>query len=73
MIGNINFGLLEKQINTVKKPTVFSKMIDAFYSQEKYGGDINVIRYNQICDETVGFCSRCIDKHYVLNLSDTKT
>ena len=73
MIGNINFGLLEKQSNTVKKSIVFRKMIDAFYYQEKYGGDINVIRYNEICDEADSFSSRCIDKHYVLNLSDTKT
>ena len=31
MIGNINFGLLEKQTNTVRKSIVFSQMIDAFY------------------------------------------
>ena len=43
MIACINIGLLEKQTNTAKKSVVFSKMIDAFYYQEKYGGDISII------------------------------
>ena len=43
MIACINIGLLEKQTNTAKKSVVFSKMVDAFYYQEKYGGDINII------------------------------
>eukprot|EP00438_Fugacium_kawagutii_P019097 Skav234725 [mRNA] locus=scaffold634:457313:460261:+ [translate_table: standard] len=59
MIACINIGLLEKQSNTAKKSIVFSKMVDAFYYQEKYGGNINIVM-----DET---------KHYVLNISDTKT
>ena len=71
MIGNINFGLLEKQTNTVRKSIVFSQMIDAFYYQEKYGGDINVLRHMECCDDDGD--DRCIGKHYVLNLSDTQT
>ena len=43
MIACINIGLLEKQTNTAKKSIVFSKMVDAFYYQEKYGGDISII------------------------------
>ena len=43
MIACINIGLLEKQTNTAKKSIVFSKMVDAFYYQETYGGDINII------------------------------
>ena len=43
MIACIDIGLLEKQTNTAKKSIVFSKMVDAFYYQEKYGGDINII------------------------------
>ena len=43
MIACINIGLLEKQTNKVKKSIVFSKMVDAFYYQEKYGGDISII------------------------------
>ena len=46
MIACINIGLLEKQTNTAKKSIVFSKMVDAFYCQEKYGGDINIITEN---------------------------
>ena len=50
-------------------------MIDAFYYQEKYGGNINIINeleYSDIVDENgipelVGE-----DKHYVLNISDTQ-
>ena len=47
MIACINIGLLEKQTNTAKKSVVFSKMIDAFYYQEKYGGDISIITETQ--------------------------
>ena len=43
MIACINIGLLEKQTNTAKKSIVFSKMVDAFYYQEKYGGTISII------------------------------
>ena len=43
MIACINIGLLEKQTNKAKKSIVFSKMVDAFYYQEKYGGDISII------------------------------
>ena len=89
MIACINIGLLEKQSNTAKKSLVFSKMIDAFYYQEKYGGNINIINeieydkslagYTTVYDsdeeeevETykTGFVSE--EKHYVLNISDTK-
>ena len=47
MIACINIGLLEKQTNKAKKSIVFSKMVDAFYYQEKYGGDINIITETQ--------------------------
>ena len=47
MIACINIGLLEKQTNTAKKSVVFSKMIDAFYYQEKYGGDISIVTETQ--------------------------
>ena len=43
MIACINIGLLEKQTNKAKKSIVFSKMVDAFYYQEEYGGDISII------------------------------
>ena len=43
MIACINIGLLEKQTNTAKKSIVFSKLVDAFYYQEKYGGTISII------------------------------
>ena len=47
MIACINIGLLEKQTNKAKKSIVFSKMVDAFYYQEIYGGDINIITETQ--------------------------
>ena len=47
MIACINIGLLEKQTNKAKKSIVFSKMVDAFYYQEKFGGDINIITETQ--------------------------
>ena len=43
MIACINIGLLEKQTNKAKRSIVFSKMVDTFYYQEIYGGDINII------------------------------
>ena len=43
MIACINIGLLEKSSNTAKKSIAFSKMVDAFYYQEKYGGSKNII------------------------------
>ena len=102
MIACINIGLLEKQTNTAKKSVVFSKMIDAFYYQEKYGGDISIITetqwnryFNDFNDDDDCLIERDdkgnyieniendndndipekIDecKHYVLNISDTKT
>ena len=48
---NINIGLLEKQSNTVKKSVIFNKMVDAFYYQELYGGNINVINEIERDDE----------------------
>ena len=33
----------KKQTNKAKKSIVFSKMVDAFYYQEEYGGDISII------------------------------
>ena len=102
MIACINIGLLEKQTNTAKKSIVFSKMVDAFYYQEKYGGDISIITetqwnryFNDFNDDDDDYClierddkgnyiehienendiPEKIDecKHYVLNISDTKT
>ena len=97
MIACINIGLLEKQTNTAKKSIVFSKMIDAFYYQEKYGGDISIITETKwdgevyddddclierddkgnIIEKEVEEkeCAKIVDerKHYVLNISDTKT
>ena len=98
MIACINIGLLEKQTNTAKKSVVFSKMVDAFYYQEKYSGDINIITetkwdgevYDDDEDCLIEFDDRgnviependekelakIVDecKHYVLNISDTKT
>ena len=98
MIACINIGLLEKQTNTAKKSVVFSKMVDAFYYQEKYGGDINIITetkwdgevYDDDEDCLIEFddkgnviependekeLAKIVDecKHYVLNISDTKT
>ena len=107
MIACINIGLLEKQTNTAKKSIVFSKMVDAFYYQETYGGDINIItettydRYfndgydddddadmliekddkgnvienieNEIDNDIPKKIGECQCKHYVLNISDTKT
>ena len=71
MIGNINFGLLEKQTNTVRKSFVFDKMIDAFYYQEMYNGNINVITQHERENEEDenGMC-RIVssEKHYVLNI-----
>ena len=43
MIACINIGLLGKQSDKAKKSILFSKMVDAFYYQEKYGGDISII------------------------------
>ena len=98
MIACINIGLLEKQTNTAKKSIVFSKLVDAFYYQEKYGGDINIITetkwdgevYDDDEDCLIEFddkgnviependekeLAKIVDecKHYVLNISDTKT
>ena len=102
MIACINIGLLEKQTNTAKKSIVFSKMVDAFYYQEKYGGNINIITETQwdryfndnyddddmlIEKDDKGNVVENIEndngndipekinecKHYVLNISDTKT
>ena len=97
MIACINIGLLEKQTNTAKKSIVFSKMIDAFYYQERYGGDISIITETKwdgevyddddclierddkgnIIEQEVEEkeCAKIVDecKHYVLNISDTKT
>ena len=97
MIACINIGLLEKQTNTAKKSVVFSKMVDAFYYQEKYGGDINIITETKWDGEVdddedclIEFddkgnviependekeLAKIVDecKHYVLNISDTKT
>ena len=76
MLFNINIGLLEKQSNTVKKSFVFNKMVDAFYYQELYGGTINVINEIERDDEEdeLGFTNIISqNKHYVLNISDTKT
>ena len=108
MIACINIGLLEKQTNTAKKSIVFSKMVDAFYYQETYGGDINIItettydRYfndgyddddddddmliekddkgnvienieNEVDNDIPKKIDECQCKHYVLNISDTKT
>ena len=98
MIACINIGLLEKQTNTAKKSIVFSKMVDAFYYQEKYGGDISIITETQWDGEVYDDDEDCLIefddkgnviependekelakivdecKHYVLNISDTKT
>ena len=76
MIFCINIGLLEKQSNTVRKSFVFNKMVDAFYYQEIYGGDIHLINQLQEEDEEDELGFRDIiseEKHYVLNISDTKT
>ena len=98
MIACINIGLLEKQTNKAKKSIVFSKMVDAFYYQEKYGGDISIItetkwdgEVNDNDDDCLlefddkgnaiepesdeKECAKIVDecKHYVLNISDTKT
>ena len=74
MIFNINIGLLEKQSNTVRKSFVFNKMVDAFYYQEIYGGTINVISQFERDEEDELGCRDIIsqEKHYVLNISDTK-
>ena len=74
MIFNINIGLLEKQRNTVRKSFVFNKMVDAFYYQEIYGGTINVINQLERDEEDeLGFRDIISqEKHYVLNISDTK-
>ena len=76
MLFNTNIGLLEKQSNTVKKSVIFNKMVDAFYYQEMYGGNINVINEIERDDEEDehGFTNIISqNKHYVLNISDTKT
>jgi hypothetical protein len=90
MIACINIGLLEKQTNTAKKSIVFSKMVDALYYQEKYGGDINIITdcaydgnklienvvINEEGEEVIQYQFPKLvreEKHYVLNISDTKT
>ena len=99
MIACINIGLLEKQTNTAKKSVVFSKTVDAFYYQEKYSGDINIITETkwdgEVYDDDDEDCliefddrgnviependekelAKIVDecKHYVLNISDTKT
>ena len=76
MLFNINIGLLEKQSNTVKKSVIFNKMVDAFYYQGIYGGNINVINEIERDDEEDEFGFTNIisqNKHYVLNISDTKT
>ena len=76
MLFNINIGLLEKQSNTVKRSFVFNKMVDAFYYQELYGGNINVISEIERDDEEDEFGFTNIvsqNKHYVSNISDTKT
>ena len=70
MIICINVGLLEKQSSTAKKSIVFSKMVDAFYYQEKYGGDIN--RVNEFAENVSEEDEVDETKHYVLNISDTK-
>ena len=89
MIACINIGLLEKSSNTAKKSIAFSKMVDAFYYQEKYGGSINIISeiqedrsidgyttvYDSDEEEEVEVYNSGIvgeEKHYVLNISDTK-
>ena len=98
MIACINIGLLEKQTTTAKKSVVFSKMVDAFYYQEKYGGDISIITETKWDGEVNDNDDDCLlefddkgnviepminekdipvivdeCKHYVLNISDTKT
>ena len=75
IIFNINIGLLEKQSNTVRKSLVFNNMVDAFYYQEIYGGTINVINQFERDDEENKYGFNNIisqEKHYVLNISDTK-
>ena len=98
MIACINIGFLEKQTNTAKKSIMFSKMVDAFYYQEKYGGDISIITETKWDGEVNDNDDDCLlefddkgnviepminekdipvivdeCKHYVLNISDTKT
>ena len=76
MIFRINIGLLEKQNSTVKKYFVLSGMVGAFYYQEIYGGTINVINQRPRDDEEDEFGFTNIisqEKHYVWNISDTKT
>ena len=76
MIACINIGLLEKTSNTAKKSIAFSKMIDAFYYQEKYGGNINIIAEVEEGDEIEDLRIREVvseENHYVWNISDTKT
>ena len=76
MLFNINIGLLEKQSNTVKRSFVFNEMVDALYYQELYGGNINVISEIERDDaeDEFGFTNIISqNKHYVLNISDTKT
>jgi len=70
LIVCINVGLLEKQSNTAKKSIVFSKMVDAFYYQEKYGGDINIV--SEFAENVSEEDEVDEIKHYVLNISDTK-
>ena len=70
LIVCINVELLEKQSNTAKKSIVFSKMVDAFYYQEKYGGDINIV--SEFAENVSEEDEVDEIKHYVLNISDTK-
>ena len=51
-------------------------MVDAFYYQEIYRGTINVIYQIEQGDEETEFGYNkafSLEKHYVLNISDTKT
>ena len=50
-------------------------MVDAFHYQEIYRGTINVIYQTEQGDEETEFRKNVFgqEKHYVLNISDTKT
>ena len=55
---------------------MFNKIVDAFYYQEIYRGTINVIYQIEQGDEETEFGYNkafSLEKHYVLNISDTKT
>jgi hypothetical protein len=53
-----------------KKSIVFSKMVDAFYYQEKYGGDINIV--SEFAENVSEEDEVDETKYYVLHISDTK-